>query len=280
MYVFFLATNTRYTTFSSKYVKVELTFQRIRDNSLRPNRTPTWLRKAGLVKEERGVYKDRKWADRYVNASRPVQYDEDGHAHYLDEDEEEPLESDTNMLVDPDRFFEGDRSRRIRKQKARVDDESEEFYPSSSPPQATFSAGPPRGSKSLGARTRRFFGMHGRASSATDTYPEPMNRHYRISSAMGDMDVPTSHKSLTDREDPDDEFRSSPAWPSSSDATSYDDLDRELMGLSTQENFPPVRGSRRQPRFGGPSRSHIPSSPAQPSDLEPQRDVLDFEHTF
>lgn len=232
--------------------------------------------------EQRGVAKNRKWAERYINPSRPVQYDEDGLAHYLDEDEPDPTDNDPDALVDPDQFFEGDRSRRVRKPKQRMENESEEFYPSALAPSYMDSAGvlPPRGSKSLAARTKRFFGMHGGASTAADTYPEHMNRHSRINNAMGDLEPMNSRRFQHDSYDDDTEIPSSHAWPSSSDASNYDDLDRELMGLSTQDNYPPVRGSRRQPRNGGPSMSQSRLSRAPPPDWEPQRDVLDFEHNF
>ncbi|WFD19992.1 hypothetical protein MCAP1_002236 [Malassezia caprae] len=237
---------------------------------------------AGLVNEQRGVAKDRKWAERYINPSRPVQYDEDGHAHYLDEDEVDPVDNDPDALVDPDQFFEGDRGRRFRKLKQRTDNASEEFYPSASAPSPMDSPAvvPPRGSKSLAARTKRFFGMHGGSSSAADTYPEHMNRHSRINSAMGDMELMGSRRFYNDAQDDGSEIPSSHAWPNSSDASNYDDLDRELMGLSTQENYPPVRGSRRQPKTGSPSMSQSRLSSAPPPEWEPQRDVLEFEHTF
>ena len=41
--------------------------------------------------------KDRRWADRYINASRPVQYDDEGRAHYMDEDDDD----DTVEMYDP-----------------------------------------------------------------------------------------------------------------------------------------------------------------------------------
>jgi len=263
-------------------IDAELTFQRVRDNSLRPDRTPVWLRKAGLVNEQCGPAKDRKWADRYINPSRPVQYDEEGHAYYLDEDDVDPSDHDPDALVDPDQFFEGDRSRRVRKIKPRVDNESDEFYPSTSASSRMDSPGavPPRGSRSLAARTRRFFGMHASSSPAVDTYPEPMNRHSRINNAMGDMDSVSSRRFQHDSQDDDPMPPSLNAWPNSSDASNYDDLDRELMGLSTRENYPPVRGSRRQPKNGGPSMSQSRSPAAPLPDWEPQRDVLDFDHTF
>lgn len=258
-----------------------LTCQRVRDNSLRPDRTPAWLRKAGLVEEQRGVAKNRTWADRYINPSRPVQYDEDGLPHYLDEDDVEEAGRDPDALVEPDQYFQGDRHRRIRAPKQRVDHESDEFFPSTSASTPMDSSSvPPRASKSFAARTKRFFGMYGGTSSASDTYPEHMNRHSRISNAMGDMESTSSRRAHNDYPEDDLMARSSNGWPSSSDASNYDDLDRELMGLSTQDNYPPVRGSRRPPRSYGPSMPPTQTSAAPPRDTEPQRDVLDFEHTF
>ena len=46
--------------------------------------------------------KDRRWADRYINASRPVQYDDEGRAHYMDEDDDD----DTVEMYDPHALVE------------------------------------------------------------------------------------------------------------------------------------------------------------------------------
>ena len=66
--------------------------------------------------------KDRRWADRYINASRPVQYDDEGRAHYMDEDDDDDTVEmyDPHALVEPDRYINNEhgRSARIARQKA------------------------------------------------------------------------------------------------------------------------------------------------------------------
>ena len=102
--------------------------------------------------------KDRRWADRYINASRPVQYDDEGRAHYMDEDDDDDTVEmyDPHALVEPDRYINNEhgRSARIARQKA--------SNPSlrRAPTANTYEPMPVRSkSKSLKSRTKRFFGF-------------------------------------------------------------------------------------------------------------------------
>ncbi|KAL4401887.1 hypothetical protein ACI68E_001538 [Malassezia pachydermatis] len=263
--------------------------QRIRDNSRREDRTPKWLRKLGVIEGHHGVAKNRKWADRYLrHYSRPVQYDEEGRAYYLDMDEEgqetvEPVPADA--LVEPDRYFNENRRR--------PDNASEYNTPYASTPSPMMQEPPSsrRGSsKTLRSRTMRFLGMGsgGNSQHGNGTYMPMQDRHSRANT-YSNQEVHAGNNYLDDDQDEDEDERTDYQRYSSAQAMSndaYDDLDRELMGLSTQENYPPVRTGPRKPvsraRNNGSHRAP-PASRPEPSasrDLAPERDILDFDHTF
>ena len=230
------------------------------------------------MNEDRGVRKDRRWADRYINASRPVQYDDEGRAHYMDEDDDDDTVEmyDPHALVEPDRYINNEhgRSARIARQKA--------SNPSlrRAPTANTYEPMPVQSkSKSLKSRTKRFFGF--RHGSGGQVPPE-------------DLIVRHDYDRSTNFGYESDEY--APAEPPTtqtigeSQNNDYDDLDRELMGLSTCSNYPPVRSGRgndsRRAASNGAGRSKKPvASPRASSSpmvdmSEPTRDVLEYEHTF
>ncbi|WFD31377.1 hypothetical protein MSPP1_002412 [Malassezia sp. CBS 17886] len=287
--------------------------QRIRSNSS-PKRMPKWLRRYGLVADPRQSpgYQNTMWANRYVNATHPVQYDDDGRAYYIGDDGEELSElpsvrsragvaaedgaetPTSDALVDPDRFLNDDGSASQRGRSSRASVVSEREYGMEMDTVSRTSV------KSLKARTLRFFG----AGQATP--PAGVDRHTRIGNALGrdELDPVQQRRHnvgyhIYDDDDDDDECarpeadaysprdieapddrRAAP--PATRDAA-LDDLDRELMGLSAQDYVPPVRGSRLTPRdHVSPRRAARvpPPRPDPPPQQDLDRDIMDYQHNF
>lgn len=240
--------------------------QRVRDNSLRPDRTPKWLKRAGLVSNNQGGTGDRKWADRYINASQPVQYDDEGRPHYLydDDDDEDAVEmSDPHALVEPDQYINSGstRQRRALRNKAstmtmsaneRIDQPYQPYEPPRSQPK----------NKSLKTRTMRLLGL--RSSSSSRSQSNAYEDMHRRDKFVYEGDEYAS-----------DSQPSSSRMQATGDSADLDDLDRELMGLSTRTNYPPVRTNRRS------APKSVPSTLPTSNDMsEPTRDILEYEHTF
>ena len=236
--------------------------QRVRDNSRRPDRTPKWLKRAGLVDDTRGGSSNRQWADRYINTSRPTQYDDEGRAHHLyEDDDDEAVEmSDPHALVEPDRFINDgpSRHRNAIRHKASA---------SSLMPQSTYDTmHSSTKNHSIKSRTMRFFGLRsGPPRTQSNARDDPLTR--RDMEGRSTFDYDDENWSPTDRELQRRTARDA-------DDPEYDDWDRELMGLSTRSNYPPVRAGRR-------AAANAPAAPrATEMDDEPTRDILEFEHTF
>lgn len=236
--------------------------QRVRDNSRRPDRTPKWLKRAGLVDDTRGGKANRQWADRYINTCRPTQYDDEGRAHYLyEDDDDDTVEmSDPHALVEPDRFINDgpSRQRNAIRHKASA---------SSLTQQSTYDTmQSSHKNHSLKSRTMRFFGLRsGPPRTQSDARDDPRILHgmeRRSNFGYDNEEWSTSDRGLQARTTRD------------ADDPEYDDWDRELMGLSTRSDYPPVRTSRRV-------TSNAPAAPrATQMDDEPTRDILEYEHTF
>mgnify|MGYP001758477796 FL=1 len=244
--------------------------QRMRDNSNRPNRTPKWLRRYGLVSDP---YKDtgsrsRTWADRYINLQRPVQYDEEGRPYFLDEEEDaDTISEHSDALVDTESFYNDDGVHRRRMARTTA-------TPVASEPPIR----PSRSQWSLKQRARRFFGG---GHSGVD-------RHTRISSALS-TEMDSADRPLYDMDylDGEDEHsarlrrtrtgRGVQAPPLTAPTGELDDLDRELMGLSTAPPRAPSYAASQRPRSRPP-----PAPEQQPPASSPvlERDIMEVEHTF
>lgn len=262
--------------------------QRVRDNSNK-KRTPSWLLKYGLVVNPRNTRGNTtKWADRYLYVPEFVQHDEEGRAYYLNPEtdefdapaaprfgprvpeEEEEVVQNGSELVEPDRYF--------------ASKKPSSYYNQDTPTTAGSSDAWRAPPKSFKARTLKLFG--GGTSSAPS-----MDRHSRIDHAMGDpvhqRRNNIGYHAYDDQEESVDEPYTRPSTkPSSAPTDTLDELDRELMGLSTQEQVPPVRASRQAGSGAYKPRARAPPPPpaeerssATRTDA-PVRDVMEFEHTF
>ena len=270
--------------------------QRVRDNSSK-KRTPAWLKKCGLVvNPANATGSNRKWADRYLYVPDHVQHDEEGRAYYLnpetnefdapsamrsgprrrpDDDEESDVATDPDALVEPDRFY---------------GTSSKPTHPTATPSTLSVDSGTSRRTnRSLMSRTRKLFGGHGHAGTPS------MDRHSRIDYAMGTPRTEPSYDEFEEEEMTTMNYRR-PA-PATAPTDTMDELDRELLGLSTQERVPPVRASRQETaawaaapsttrsrsRTRTPKRVYDrPPSPERPAaaSAAPERDIMEYEHTF
>lgn len=224
--------------------------------------------------------KDRKWAERYINSTRAAQYDENGFVHYLDEDDDvEATAPPSDGLVEPDRYINEDRRRRRSARRTSDDSLTAAGSGSAEPVTEPWSG---RAPKTLRERTMKLLGKGSGASRPAPPI-QPLDRHSRVqyaedrrrrtsvSSAYGDFERDPSYEAPAPYES------QQPTMP----VGALDDLDRELMGLSTDTNYPPVRSSRRTAAHGSQnsSTSHDMSQSTAPAQ-EPQRDVLDYNHVF
>lgn len=236
--------------------------QRVRDNSRRPDRTPKWLKRAGLVDDTRGGKANRQWADRYINTCRPTQYDDEGRAHYLyEDDDDETVEmTDPHALVEPDRFINDVPSRQRNAIRPKASASSLTQPPTHDTLQSSHK------NYSLKSRTMKFFGFRsGPPRTQSNARYDPLT--HRDTETRSNFRYDNEDWSTTDRE------LQTHTIPDVDDPE-YDDWDRELMGLSSRSDYPPVRTSRR-------ATSNTPAVPrAAPMDDEPTRDILEYEHTF
>lgn len=269
--------------------------QRVRDNSNK-KRTPAWLKKCGLVVNPANASgTNRKWADRYLYVPEHVQHDDEGRAYYLNpetnefdaptamrsgprprpDDEESDLATDPDALVEPDRFYGAS---------------SKPSKPMATPSTLSMDSGASRRTNSsLMSRTRKLFGGHGHASTPS------MDRHSRIDHAMGTPRTKPSYGEFEEEELATMNQRR-PA-PATAPTDTMDELDRELLGLSTQERVPPVRASRQETAAwaAAPSSSRsrsrtrpskraydAPATRERPAaaSAAPERDIMEYEHTF
>ncbi|WFC93767.1 hypothetical protein MBRA1_000390 [Malassezia brasiliensis] len=242
--------------------------QRVRDNSSK-KRTPAWLRKCGLVVSPANASgANRKWADRYLYVPEHVQHDDEGRAYYLnpetnefdaptairpglrsrpDDDEESDVATDPDALVEPDRFYATS---------------SKPAKPIATPSTLSMdSGGSRRTNRSLMSRTRKLFGGHGHTSTPS------MNRHSRIDHAMGTPSAEPSYGEFEEEELATMNHRQS--VPTTAPTDTMDELDRELLGLSTQERIPP-RAYDASPAAERPAAASA----------APERDIMEYEHTF
>lgn len=276
--------------------------QRVRDNSSK-KRMPTWLKKSGLVvnPSNSGTNTNNKWADRYLYVPEYVQHDDEGRAYYLNpetnefdaptaprfrarthDEESDEVVDNGDELVEPDRFYQQKQSN------------TSAYYTQNLPSGPAFDAEPPRrANRSLKARTRKFFGG---GKSGTPI----MNRHSHIDHAMHVTEQDTARQREHDvgyHEYGEDDTLDEPTTSLASRSAPtdvMDDLDRELMGLATQERMPPVRTSRRTVEAweSAPYKAHTrPQKMRTPLDENartsapsrqdpPERDVMEFEHSF
>lgn len=279
--------------------------QRVRDNSNK-KRTPAWLKKCGLVVNPSNSVNgaNRKWADRYLYVPELVQHDEEGRAYYLNpetnefdaptaprsgpyqsEDESDEVVGSSDALVEPDRYYASSKPSPYYTQN----------LPTSTPADTDT---PRRANKSLLSRTRKLFGGGGSSSASVST----MDRHSRIDLAMGASygDPVHERRNNIGYHEYDDDQASVPPprrnAPATAPTDTMDELDRELLGLSTQESMPPVRTSRQhaeawdaaayKPR-GRTRRARPPvaedsaSSVGAPAEAPArERDIMEYEHTF
>lgn len=259
--------------------------QRVRRNDLR-KRNPIWVERYKLTDPGRreALESNRLWAQRYTGYSRPVQYDEDGNEIIADEDDEHGFSYQPGIAA---------QQRLIRQQTGQAPPapqseflDPEEYYntdyvpaePAAPRADADFQETPARPNRSLKSRTFKMLGMRGSAGPSSSAH--------------------------------------TPAAQSVSTA-GMDDLDRELMGLSTQdEHVPPTQPPPRAPRARGlideqllevqatgPGVDSIDRelmgydgpAPAAPAPYVPERrptarardeipsldrDILDTDHTF
>ena len=112
----------------------------------------------------------------------------------------------------------------------------------------------------------RFFGLRsGPPRTQSNARDDPLTR--RDMEGRSTFDYDDENWSPTDRELQRRTARDA-------DDPHYDDGARDLMGLSTRSNYPPVRASRR-------AAANAPQAPrATEMDDEPTCDILEFEHTF
>ena len=197
--------------------------QRVRRNESK-ERNPVWVERYKLTDPDRRarLESSRRWAQRYTGYSRPVQFDEEGNEVFLDE-EDDGFDMHPALAA------------RQRLQRARTGEappqqqsdlvEQEEFYnrdpapaysaPWRELPAENTSAGrwieeaAPRKDRSLKSRTLKMLGARG-------TGGETFSSAYTGSGAGSGSAAARS------------------SAPSAS-AAGMDDLDRELMGLSTQD---------------------------------------------
>lgn len=272
--------------------------QRVRRNESK-ERNPVWVERYKLTDPNRRarIESGRRWAERYTGYSRPVQYDEDGNEIYLDEEDE--------WFDLPPALAARQRLQRMRTGEAPPEPrselvEQEDFYnrdpaPEYSSPWRELPAQhsgarwteevAQRKDRSLKARTLKMLGARGGGG---DTFSNTY-----AAATTGTSSAP------------------------SASAAGMDDLDRELMGLSTRDEPsgtpyapPPIPRSRLsvdeellEVQATGPGmdamdreimglhnvepiRTTPPrrNSARRPEPVQPfdnlDRDVLDVDHTF
>ena len=271
--------------------------QNVRNNATK-RRRPVWVRKLHLynpVKEER-LRENRRWADRYTNATRPVQHDEEGNAYYLDvddeeggypmarrdaesSDEEEPesAEAPRDGLLEPERFYNepsGPSGPSPSRRRTRRTD------PPTTDVLETAPAAPR--SNTLMARTRRFFGGgssgHGMPAEQAavgagggDAGLDDLDREL--------MGLPARQKAAPAapvEEDPEAAAVLAEASAPASDPA-VDELDRELTGLPTGARARAARQALRRESISAPRADPVLAD----SELgEPERDIMDTRHDF
>ncbi|PKI84056.1 hypothetical protein MVES1_002238 [Malassezia vespertilionis] len=269
--------------------------QRVRNNNNR-DRTPTWLKKTGLVVNPSNSVSnsDTGWAERYRDMRAPVQHDEEGRAYY---ENPETGEFDRSAPI----------RHRPRQTAVAEEDSDEEVGPSDglaepdryiNRPTKSVSSQPPmetqaRPQKSLKSRTLKFFGANSGASSASG-----MDRHARIGSALDPERDPVLQRrqNMGYYDELDSELnalpsssipvRRSPSPPPAHAPThTMDALDRELMGLSVQTEMPPVRTRNKPSAVLSRTRAAQRSSEEYTSHTDNhsdalERDIMDTHHEF
>lgn len=229
--------------------------QRIRNNTNK-RRTPAWLKKYGLVVNPDDAQGRTKWADRYLYVPELVQHGEDGQAYYFN--------PETDEFDAPTKPRFGAAASTPAPPVAHNElIEPDAYYEAprrAHPADTLASDGGRSGTPLFPARARKLFGG-GRAQPSHQSAPSE-NGH-----------------------------AAEPHAPAPVGA--MDELDRELMGLSTEQLLPPVRRvkpestertSRIRPEATPPRRDSYAADSYQrdaaPAAAEPGRDVMDFEHAF
>ncbi|WFD42506.1 hypothetical protein MPSI1_001151 [Malassezia psittaci] len=272
--------------------------QRIRNNS-GDKRTPKWLKKFGLVVNPSNAAggPNNKWSERYLYIPDHVQHDDEGRAYYLN-----PLTQEFDAPTAPRRraaAFAPDADQNTYEDNSAPDTlvEPDRYYGQSTSnkyqaPASTYAAASNHDSditrapnRSFMARTRKFFG-----GPPSDTGVGTMDRHSRISRAMGTVD---SHSSRYDA----DYGKSRKQGSSAAPTGTLDDLDQELLGLSTNDSAPSARraspetrtwrsdssstSTKQRPSSQGSHWESQASNEERPAERPArERDIMDYEHAF
>ncbi|WFC98421.1 hypothetical protein MYAM1_001148 [Malassezia yamatoensis] len=277
--------------------------QRIRNNT-GDKRTPKWLKRCGLVVNPSNAAggANNKWSERYLYIPDHVQHDDEGRAYYLNpltqefdaptaprrraaafapDSDQNTYEDDSapDALVEPDRYYNQSSSNKYQAPTS--------AYAATSQYDSDITRAPNR---SLMARTRKFLG-----GQPPDSGAGTLDRHSRISRAMSTTNSFDSHSSRYDADYGKSRMQGSSAAPTGT----LDDLDQELLGLSTNDPAPAARraspedptwrsdsasvsttqrtssrGSYRQTPAANEVRQSERERPAR------QRDIMEYEHTF
>lgn len=180
------------------------------------------MRKLGLVDPAKNqkLRDSRRWAERYTGTSERVQYDDEGHAHRIDEDaidaeEEDELAAsrDPNQLVEADRYYTDPKARRRMQAPVRDSDFDHDFAVTHSP-----------SSSSLKSRTKRMLSGRSADRPALNEHDMHMDTLTSTGRRGGSMygDAGSSDAASRQRTESD-----------------LDALDRELMGLAVATSSGP-----------------------------------------